>query len=193
MKATRRRASEFPAANQYWAFDGLNGHIVYYDFAGDHGPGGSDHSDGTVRRFAEATVTRVPDVPSHMEIDHATGILYVADTGAGRIMGLDTGGGAFGGSLPGNWDGLDEYSQWGGATWSQFAAGLQQPSGLALHDGRVFVSDHATQEIIAFDMSGTELGRMQTDATGIMGITVGPNGQLWYADGASDEIVRVDP
>lgn len=37
--------------NVYWAADGLNGEIVRYDFQKDHGPGGTDHSDGIVRRF----------------------------------------------------------------------------------------------------------------------------------------------
>lgn len=181
------------AGGAYWAFDGLNGHIVHYDFKTDHGPGGSDHSDGIIRRYTEATISRVAGVPSHMEVDHESGLLYVADTGSGRIMTLDTRGGAFAGTLPGNWDAVDEYSEWTGAAWDVFATGLAAPSGLALHDGRVFVGDNATSQIVAFDLTGNELARIDTPAEGMMGLTIGPDGRLWYADGVANEVVRVDP
>ncbi|HEY0134561.1 MAG TPA: hypothetical protein VGB85_10785, partial [Nannocystis sp.] len=73
-------------ANVYWIFDGKNSDIVRYDFQTDHGPGGGDHSDGVITRYYDAEVTRIANIPGHLEIDHATGMLYVADTGGGRIM-----------------------------------------------------------------------------------------------------------
>src|SRR6185436_15383106 len=76
--------------NVYWAFDGTHGDLVRYDFQQDHGPGGADHSDGIVRRYGDAKVTRVDGVPGHLALDHASGLLYVADTGGGRVMVLDT-------------------------------------------------------------------------------------------------------
>ena len=36
-------------------------------------------------------------------------------------------------------------------------------------------------------------GRMQTGAVGVMGLTVGPDGKLWYVDGEGVEVVRIDP
>jgi hypothetical protein len=181
------------SGNIYWTFDGSGGHIVMYDFMQDHGPGGSSHTDGVIRRYLNAEVTRVPEVPGHMVLDPQTRRLYVADTGTGRVMWLDTESGASNGELPNNWDGATEYSGWDGATYEPLVSGLDQPSGLALHDGRVFVSVHGTAEIIAYDMDGAELGRMPTAATGLMGITFGPDGKLYYADGFGNEIVRVDP
>jgi hypothetical protein len=180
-------------ANVYWAFDGSAGHVVMYDFMMDHGPGGSDHSDGVIRRYLNAVVTRVEEVPGHMVLDPDSRRLYIADTGTGRVMWLDTQSGASNGDLPNNWDGATEYTGWDGATFEPLVEGLGQPSGLALADGRLFVTDHASAEIIAFDLDGTELGRMSTDATGLMGITLGPDGKLWYADGFGNQIVRVDP
>jgi sugar lactone lactonase YvrE len=177
----------------YWVFDGLSGDIVRYDFMTNHGPGGSDHSDGTIHRFLDADVTRVEGVPGHMVLDPASAILYVADTGAGRVMALDTQSGEVTGPLGGDWDGVHAYDGVEGATWEPVVTGLQRPSGLALADGRLFVGDHATGEIVAFDLDGTELGRMQTDAEGLMGLEIGPDGKLWLADGAGDRIVRVDP
>jgi hypothetical protein len=180
------------AGNAYWAFDGSAGNLVRYDFQTDHGPGGGDHSDGIIRRYMDAAVTRVANVPGHMELDHATGMLYVADTGADRIMRLDTATGTSTGPLSNNWDAASEYTGWEGADWQVFADGLSVPSGLALHEGRLFVSENDSGDIVAFDLEGTELGRMSTPATSLMGITIGPEGKLWYADPGANEIVRVD-
>lgn len=178
--------------NVFWAFDGLHGDIVRYDFVQDHGAGGSDHSDGIVRRYTDAAVSRVSGVVSHMAFDGEGGLL-VADTGTGRIMRLDTASGDIEGrrNLP-NTDGLDEYSNVTGATWEVWAEGLDQPSGMAIVEDRVLVSEHGTGDIVAFDARGAELGRIATDAVGLQGITVGPEGHVWFADGDGNRVVRVD-
>ena len=180
------------SGNVYWAFDGMNDTIVRYDFVADHGAGGGDHSDGIIWRYLDTTVTRVANIPGHMELDHETGMLYVADTGAGRIMRLDTTSGTNTGSLPGDWDGAT-YEGVEGADYQALVEGLGEPSGLALHDGRLFVSDHASGEVIALELDGTEIERMSTPAERIMGIEIGPEGNLWYADAGANEVVRVDP
>jgi hypothetical protein len=179
--------------NAYWTSDGMGGTLVRYDFVADHGPGGGDHSDGIIRRYMDASVTRVPNIPGHMEFDHATGMLYVADTGANRIMRLDTTTGVSTGPLSNNWDGAAEYSGWEGADWQVLVADIPTPSGVALHEGRLFVSEPGSGDIVAFDLDGNELGRTSTPAAQIMGITIGPDGKIWYADPAANEIVRVDP
>ncbi|MBZ5712423.1 hypothetical protein [Nannocystis pusilla] len=180
------------AGNAFWAFDGMDGNIVRYDFQADHGPGGSDHTDGIITRYTDVTVTRKGNIPGHMELDHATGMLYIADTGAGRLLRLDTATGTNTGTIPGDWDGA-EYTGVEGADVQVLAEGLDEPSGLALHDGRILVSEHGTGDIIAFDLEGKEIDRMTTPAKRIMGITIGPAGDLWYADAGANEIVRVDP
>jgi hypothetical protein len=178
--------------NVYWAMDGLEGNIVRYDFQTDHGPGGGDHSDGVIWRYADAAVTRLANVPGHMEVDHATGMLYVVDAGAGRLMRLDTATGANTGSLPGDWDGAT-YEGVEGADYQVVVEGLAEPSGLALHDGRIFVSEHASGDVIAYELDGTEIERMTTPADRLMGIEIGPAGDLWYVDAGANEVVRVDP
>lgn len=180
------------AGNAFWAFDGMNGNIVRYDFQSDHGPGGSDHTDGVITRYKDVTVTRLGNIPGHMELDHATGMLYIADTGAGRLLRLDTASGTNTGKLIGDWDGA-EYTGVEGADVKVLAEGLDEPSGLALHGGRLLVSEHGTGDIVAFDLEGTEIDRMATPAKRIMGITIGPEGDLWYADAGANEIVRVAP
>ena len=181
-------------ANVYWVFDGLHGDIVRYDFQRDHGPGYSDHSDGIVRRFVEPDVRRMAGVPSHLELDAASGWLYVADTGNGRVLRLDTRSGRATGHLMPYGEPLEEYTRWEDATLETVATGFDAPSGLALHDGRLFVSDAATGEIVALDPgTGSELGRIDTGGQGIFGLTVGPDDKLYFVNGAEDVLVRVDP
>jgi hypothetical protein len=181
------------SGNAYWAFDGLNAHLVRYDFKSDHGPGGSDHSDGSIRRYLNAVVSRREDVPSHMILDSASRRLYVADTGNSRVMALDVDSGQSNGQLSGNWDGVGDYSGWDGATWEPVLGGLSAPSGIALAGDRVFVGDFGTGEIIAFDAGGDELGRISTGAIGLTGMTIGPDDRLWFVDSIANEVVRVDP
>jgi len=178
--------------NVYWAIDGKRGDIVRYDFQADHGPGGGDHSDGVITRYGDVDVTRAANIPSHMALDHATGMLYIADAGGGRIMRLDTATGMNTGALQGDWDGA-EYTGVAGADYQLVAEGLDAPSGLALHEGWILVSEHGSGDIIAFDLAGKEVDRMTTPAQQIMGITIGPAGDLWYVDAVANEVVRVDP
>lgn len=178
--------------NVYWTMDGIEGNLVRYDFQSDHGPGGGDHSDGIIWRYTDATVTRVANIPGHMEVDHATGMLYVVDTGGSRVMRLDTATGTNIGSLPGDWDGAT-YEGVEGADYQVVAEGLDEPSGIALHEGMIFVSESGSGDVIALDLEGNEIERMSTPAELLMGITLGPDGKLWYADAGANEVVRVDP
>jgi hypothetical protein len=178
--------------NVYWVFDGLNGNIVRYDFQADHGPGNHDHSDGIITRFSDASLTRVPNIPGHMELDHDSGMLHVADTGANRIMRLDTNSGTSVGALPGDWDGA-VYTGVEGADFQVLVEDIDRPSGLALHEGRLFVSEYGTGDIIAFHLDGTEIDRLSTPSNNVMGITIGPGGDLWYVDPVANEVVRVEP
>ena len=183
--------------NAYWYFDGYRGNIVYYDFQQDHGPGHDDHSDGIVRRYVDANVQRTPGVPGHMILDKESGWLYIADPGNSRITRLNTKTGAR--VSDGDFDGsqmedLVEYSNYGNATYEVLVDdGLTRPSGIALHNDRLFVTDFETGEIIAYDLTGRELNRIQTPAEEIMGLTVGPDGNLWYVDAEKNQVVRIDP
>jgi len=178
--------------NKYWVFDGANGHVVYYDFARDHGYGWDDHDDGVVRRFPEAEVTRVNNVPGHMHVDPDTGWLYVADTGAGRVFRLDTRSGEMVRPLQAFNEPLAEYSEWGGASVEVVTTDVDTPAGLTIANGRLFVGDYATGEILAIDLATLEeVDRIKTPATGLMGIEVSPEGELYYVDGNADELVVI--
>jgi hypothetical protein len=181
--------------NIYWVFDGAHGAIVRYDFQRDHGPGFDDHSDGIVRRYTDAKVTRVAGIPSHLVLDANTGMLYVADTGGRRVISLDIRSGHSAGALPKAEPSIAEHTEWTGADVKVLvSSGLQAPSGIALRNGVLFVSDNATNMIHAFDAStGAEKGKVQTPALSIMGIAINADGKLWYVDGVANKVVRLDP
>ena len=181
--------------NKYWVFDGKNKNLVYYDFQKDHDTGHSDHSDCIIRRYRDVNLTRVDGVPSHMVFDSAKKWLYIADTGGKRVLRVDITTGQFSRRLRATNEPLEEYSEYKDAVQENFVStGLNQPSGIAITDTRLFVSDHATGEIIAYDLeTGTEIERVQASTTGIMGITVGPDQLLWFVNGKLNTLTRIDP
>lgn len=179
--------------NGYWVADGLSGHLVYYDFGEDHGPGADDHSDGVVRRYVEVELTREPNVPSHMALDFDARLLYIADTGTGRVLWVNIDSGQFERALQPLNEPLAEFSVWGGVQWGVFAEDLDRPSGMAINANRLFVGEYGTGEIIAYDLGdGAELGRFDTQGTALMGLEIGPEGDLWFVDADFAEVTRIE-
>jgi DNA-binding beta-propeller fold protein YncE len=179
--------------NVYWVFDGYNGNLVRYDFADDHGYGYDDHSDGVVWRYSEVDLDRVAGVPGHLVLDDASGLLYVADTGSGRVLAVDTGSGRKGDALPELNEPLAEYVEMENVDFSVLVEGLDEPSGIAIDGDRLFVSEHGTGTIIAYDLAGTELDAIAVpEGPGVMGLEIGPDGALWYVHGDAEKVVRVD-
>lgn len=182
------------SGNAYWVFDGHNGHLVRYDFAVDHGPGWDDHSDGIVRRYVEAEVGYVADVPGHLALDPASRWLYAADPGRGRVIRLRIDSGALAERRQPRNEPLAELSTWRDADVEVFATGLRRPSGLALHDGRLFVGEAQGGAVVAFDVAtGAQLGRLLTGAGQLGGLEVGPDGRLYFVDTGRSTLTRVDP
>ena len=180
--------------NKYFVFDGLNGHMVYYDFVDDHGPGQDDHSDGIIRRFPEVSLTRVAGVPGHMEYHEASNRIFMADTGAGRVITYTVGTGTHERDLFPTGEMVAEFSEYRGAEVEVFAGGLQQPSGLEIVENRLFIGDRATGLIHAYDIdTGEELDTFDTETEELAGIAVGPDGTLWFIDAAFSEVLRLVP
>jgi hypothetical protein len=181
----------------YWVFDGYHDSITRYDFKDDHGLGGTDHEDGVVRRYVQGGVKRLANVPSHMVFDPNSALLYIADTGNNRIAVLDTESGTTGASISPNYDG-DMQNQVNGADlWTLIEGAdveMSAPSGIALHEGMLFVSDNDTSRILAFDLEDGELvDWVDTGlASGsIMGIDFDSDGSLWVVDAIADRIYRI--
>jgi len=189
------------SGNIFWLFDGnkassaLANTIVKYDFATPHEYGGDDHSDGLIWRYTDIKVARVANIPSHMIMDKATGMLYIADTGNKRILKLDTKTGTIGASITQSSEKIAGYKKVTGATATAFVSeGLVQPCGIDFSEGRLIVSDYSNGDIIIYNTAtGAEMGRIKTQSKGIMGVKVGPDGKIWYVDNAANKVIRIDP
>jgi hypothetical protein len=183
------------SGNAYWYFDGYHGNLVYYDFQSDHNTGGEDHDDGIVRRYTEVSLNRLAWVPSHMILDKSTAKLYIANTGAGKVLWVDTDSAdGFTPTTAGQMDGeLAEYSNAWGVDFGDFATEPTRPSGIALYNNTLFVSDNYDGKIYAYDLAGNLLDSISTNANSIMGLEIGPEGHLWYIDGVLNRVVRIDP
>ena len=188
--------------NVYWYNDGHYGELVRYDFAEDHDTGYDDHSDAIVHRYSDIQLGHVLGVPGHMELDHDTGILYIADPAANRVLWVNTDDATYTSTDlmndPSRLEPLAEYKRFNGIEWGVLATGLDRPTGIALHDGHLFVSEYGNGNIVAYDLpsdgkGGTYVDEIQTSATAIMGLEFGPNGHLYYVDNGQDEVVRIDP
>ena len=189
--------------NAYWYNDGYYGELVYYDFHDDHDTGGEDHDDGVVRRYTEITPTRRAGVPGHMVLDKANGILYIADTGAGRVLWVNTDDPTttttdIMGSSTQKDSELAEYSEITNVEWGVLASSLSSPSGIALHGDTLFVSQNGNGKISAYELandgkSATHMQTVDTNANSIMGLEVGPGDKLWYVDAGLNRVIRIDP
>jgi hypothetical protein len=182
--------------NVYWAFNGDAGSIDRYDFHAPHEPGGDDHSDGELERYATGEVLRVPEVPSHLVFDPSSSLLYVADSGHGRIVALDTTSGTPDGDVTTYDPIVIHVSMTGTKLHDVVAPGrLGVPSGLTLYQGVLFVTDAATSHIVAFDLAGHLLADLDTGllAGALGGITIGPDGHAYVADASNRQVFRIDP
>ena len=186
--------------NVYWYNDGYNGELVRYDFQADHDTGEHDHSDGIVQRYSDVQINHLMGVPGHMILDKDSGILYIADPAANRVLWVNTDDTSFTKTDIMNQapEPLEEYSRISGIEWGVLATGLNRPTGIALHEGQLFVSEYGNGQITAYDLaangrSSTFLDEIQTSATTIMGLEFGPDGHLYYVDNGKDEVVRIDP
>jgi hypothetical protein len=185
--------------NVYWVFDGYSQqqNICRYDFVIPHEYGGDDHSDGKIWRYTDVKVKRVANVPSHMIIDKATGMLYIADTGNKRIIKMDIKSGTKAGNLSQSSEPLAGYYEMTRTTATDYvSSGLVEPCGIDFYKGRLIVTDHSNGDIIIYNTTGTsavEMGRIKTGSKGIMGVVVGPDEKIWYVDNVANKVIRIDP
>jgi hypothetical protein len=183
------------SANAFWAFNGLAGSLDRVDFHSPHEVGGEDHADGEVHRYITGQLARTAEVPSHLAYDAARGLVYVADTGHGRVLSVDPST-----AVPGDdiayYEKLRSSGAMDGATVKELvpAGLLQQPSGLTLADDVLYVTDNATSLIYAFDTAGKLRKTFDTALpTGsLAGITQGPDGKLYVADLITGAAYRVE-
>lgn len=194
-------AGERPAAGQadrreYWVFNGNSGCIDRYFFKEPHVLGGHDHADGETYRYGSG-LRRVNGVPGHLALDTQTGLLYVADTGNGRIARLDTRAGSLAQAVP--IQGIHQETPLKRVQGAQLetltpAGALSRPAGLILSaGGKLVVSDHGTGKIAVFEADGTLLGEADTGlgAGALMGLAETPQGKLLVLDGRNNQLLEL--
>lgn len=183
--------------NVYWVFNSYDKSIDKVDFNEDHGPGEDDHSDGEIYRYAEGKVAGVDGVSSHLIFDSSDNFLYIADTGNARIVKLDTTAGTKSGTLERQNEPLAGQGYMKGTDVEVVvpAGTLEEPSGIELRNGLLYVTDAKTSTFHVFDKSGTEIRKLATDLPegSLSGFTFGPDGKVWFTDRKTGRVLRIDP
>jgi sugar lactone lactonase YvrE len=186
--------------NAYWIFDGYHGAIAHYDFQLDHGPGGHDHSDGIVRRYANDQLSVVNGIVAHLAFDRDNQLLYIADTGNNRIAVLETDTGDVGDNIHPNYDNIDQRMIESAVLRTLIdgaEAGLTQPAGLELADGVLYVGDAGSSTIFAFGTDGELIDSLNLStvipAGALMGLAVDEQGRIYVANSEDNEVIRIAP
>ncbi len=182
------------ADNRYWVVDSQHGEIDRVDFRVDHGVGWDDHSDGEIASYVTGELGRLEGVPSHMDLDPNTGLLWVADPGNNRVVALDTATGERGKDKRAQEPGTEHYTVDDAVLYLMIDGndfGMVAPSGLALLGDLVFVSDHGTGRIWAFDLDGGEVDYLDVASEGLGGLEVVSETELWVTHADADQVFRI--
>ena len=185
-------------ANIHWNFGGLANAIYKNDFKRDHGIGQDDHNDGESFEYVRGEVSYVAGVPSHLVFRAEDKMLYIADTGNGRIAKLDTTSGTRGVRLPVKEPQKVHYRIDGAVLSDVVAAStglLQQPSGIEIQGEYLYVSDNKTGTISAFTFEGERVNWLDTglgEGT-LSGLAFGPDKKLYFVDMRGNRVLRIDP
>jgi DNA-binding beta-propeller fold protein YncE len=181
--------------NTYYVFNGVKGSIDWYDFGVPHENGGDDHTDGIKKRYIGMGLKRVDNVPSHLAFDAASGLLYIADTGNGRIVRLDTQTGTKKSTLKTYPDEVKMTVESGETFDVLVGEGLQQPSGILLHEGFLYVTDSATGILHAYTLDGLAVRELDSGlGDGVLaGLAAGVDDKLYFVDRKQNQILRLDP
>jgi hypothetical protein len=183
--------------NVYWVFNGDAGALDRYDFHAPHQPGGEDHSDGEVWRFAAGLLARVPEVPAGLVYDAASQLLYASDPGHSRVIALYTATGTITGEIT-TYDNIPTHALVGGAGLANVVppGEVTLPSGLALVSGVLFVADRANGVISAYDVAAKRRIRSLDTGLGAGALTAlsyGPDGKLYATDIVGGRVLRIEP
>lgn len=183
------------SGNAFWAFNGLAGSLDRVDFHSPHQVGGEDHSDGEVHRYIAGQLARTAEVPGHLAYDAARHLVYVADTGHGRVLSVDPSTAVPGDDIA-RYETLRASGMMDGATVTELVrpGRLQKPSGLALSGDVLYVTDNETSLIYAFDTAGNLKKTFDTALPpgSLAGITVGPDAKLYIANLLTGAAQRVE-
>lgn len=185
------------ANNRFWVFGGLKNSIDRYDFALDHHIGQDDHSDGESLQYVTGQVKYKPGVASHVFYNHSDKMLYIADSGNGRVVKLDTTTGTLGADVPPK-EHMGISAEMDNAVLHDIvpkdSGMVTTPSGIEVWKGHVYVSDYTTGRISAFTLDGERVNYIDTGlAEGSLGgMAFGPDGKLYFVDTIGNRVLRID-
>lgn len=180
--------------NTFWILDGSSGDVVSYNFGKGHYPGGDDHTDGTIRRYAlPDPVKPVDGLPSHVCYNASTGELYVVDVSRRRIVRPNTRTATVASSRRGI-DNPKEYSLM--TAQSDVLLDnlpLKTPCGIDTDGTRLYVSDYEMGRITVFDLSSKQvISIIETANRGVAGLLLDQNAHLWYVNQLTNELVKIE-
>ena len=183
--------------NTYFVYDSWNNEIVKYAFNGDHGPGKDDHDNGEVYRYSEVFVEREgAEIPNHMVVNKSTGMLYFADHKNSRVTRMDVNSGNVKNTLPIINETLALHVEMENVDYSQYiTTGLTTPCGIEVIENRLLVGDYYNGNILLYNIEPAVpelLMTIETGATGLMGIKVGPEGRIWYVDAEGNTVNKIN-
>lgn len=188
-------------ANVYWVLDARYKDICRYDFRDPHEVGGTDHRDGIIHRYSDVAITPAErGRPAHIDLDASTGFLYYIDPGKGSVHVLDTKSGERDQPLVPPRESSENLAEFismkSAVTRMVVKPGIiTEPVGLEVYGNRLLVGDRATGKIHVFAIADTAVslkGSIVTGATALHGITVGPDGRIWFVDNALGVVGRLD-
>ena len=110
--------------------------ISRYDFQQDHGVGNDNHDDGLIWRYGAGQVKAVPNVPSHLHFRAEDQMVYVADTGNGRVVKLAASSGSKAGPLGPKQDEAESWQMSGAPFTEVVPPGHADPAERARDPGR---------------------------------------------------------
>ncbi len=179
----------------YYLFNSDKGTVDKYRFKGEHEPGEEDHADGEIFRYGSFALEGLEGVPSHLTYDLSSKLLYISDTGTGRVLSLDTASGTLGNAFSGAEDvsriRIDD------PTYAEVVPSgtLAAPSGIELFEGLLYVSDNQESLFYAFEVDGTLVRTLETGLPpgSLAGFTFGPDGKIYFVDMLTSRVLRIDP
>ncbi|MDP2273201.1 MAG: hypothetical protein Q8N23_19235 [Archangium sp.] len=186
------------ANNSYWAFGGLSNAILKYDFGVDDGIGNDEHGDGEAYQYITGQLKYAPGIPSHLAFRQADQSLFIADTGNGRIVKMDTTTGTRGPRLQ-SFEPMAAHYRMENAVAadvvSKLSALVEAPSGLELKNDLLYVSDNGNSRISVFTLSGERVNYLDTGLPpgSLAGMAFGPDEKLYIVDMVGNRVLRIDP
>lgn len=187
--------------NVYWISDALHGTIGRYDFHDPHEVGGSDHRDGEIRNYTSATVSSTEHGrAAHMDFDANKRWLYFIDPGTNAVMRLDTRTGTDTRALQTtqlSYEYLASFREFTGST-VELAVQLtaeERPVGLDIA-GDIMIVGNTNGTIVMYQLGEGEPTLVRTlivDNYVVGGVTVGPDGRIWFVDPVNATVNVIDP